>query len=38
MNALAKSKVNTLASKVWVTDERQYVLLLDGREIGVPLL
>ena len=30
--------MNSLASKVWFTEDMLYVLLLDGREIGVPLL
>ena len=27
-----------MASKVWFTEDMLYVLLLDGREIGLPLL
>jgi hypothetical protein len=38
MSSLPKDKVNALASKVWFTEDMLYVLLLDGREIGVPLL
>jgi len=30
--------VNALASKVWFTEDMLYVILSDGREIGVPLL
>lgn len=35
---LANKTTNVLASKVWFTKDMLYVLLLDGREIGVPLL
>jgi hypothetical protein len=38
MNTLANKSVNTLASRVWFTNDMLYVLLQDGREIGVPLL
>ena len=38
MNTLPNKNVNALASKVWCTEDMLYVLLLDGREIGVPLL
>jgi hypothetical protein len=38
MNTLANNSVNTLASRVWFTNDMLYVLLQDGREIGVPLL
>jgi len=38
MNTLPNKNVNALASKVWFTEDMLYVLLLDGREIGVPLL
>ena len=35
---MPNKNVNALASKVWLTEDMLYVLLLDGREIGVPLL
>ena len=38
MNTLANKSVNALASRIWFTNEMLYVLLQDGREIGVPLL
>ena len=38
MSTLPNDKVNALASKVWFTEDLIYVLLVDGREIGVPLL
>jgi hypothetical protein len=38
MSTLANKSTNVLASKVWFTNDMLYVLLRDGREIGVPLL
>lgn len=38
MNTLANKQVNILANKVWFSKDMLYVLLQDGREIGVPLL
>ena len=38
MNTLSNKSVNALASKVRFTDDMLYILLMDGREIGVPLL
>ena len=38
MNTLLNKSVNALASKVRFTDDMLYILLMDGREIGVPLL
>jgi hypothetical protein len=38
MNTLPNKNVNALASKVRFTDDMLYILLRDGREIGVPLL
>lgn len=38
MNTLANRSTTVLASKVWFTKDMLYVLLQDGREIGVPLL
>ena len=38
MSTLANKSTNVLASKVWFSDDMLYVLLQDGREIGVPLL
>lgn len=38
MSTLANKSTNVLASKVWFSNEMLYVLLQDGREIGVPLL
>ena len=36
MSILAK-KTTPQAHKVWFTDTKMYVLLTDGREVGVPL-
>jgi hypothetical protein len=36
MSILAK-KVIPQAQKVWFTDAKMYVLLTDGRELGIPL-
>jgi len=36
--AMPNKKINALASNVWFTDDMIYVLLADGREIGVPLI
>lgn len=38
MNTLADKSITVLASKVWFTKDMLYVLLRDGRELGVPLL
>jgi len=38
MNTLPNKNFNALASKVRFTDDMLYILLRDGREIGVPLL
>jgi hypothetical protein len=38
MSTLVNKSVNALASKVWFSKDMLYVHLLDGREIGVPLL
>lgn len=38
MNTLADKTISALATKVWFTRDMLYVLLQDGREIGVPLL
>ncbi|MFH0842189.1 MAG: DUF2442 domain-containing protein [Bacteroidota bacterium] len=38
MSTLANRSKDVLASKVWFTGDMMYVLLQDGREIGVPLL
>ena len=38
MSTLANKSTTVLASKVWFTKDMLYVLLQDGREIGVPLL
>jgi hypothetical protein len=38
MITLPNKSVNALASKVRFTDDMLYILLMDGREIGVPLL
>ncbi|GAB2528004.1 DUF2442 domain-containing protein [Rufibacter soli] len=36
MNTLVKHSIPQ-ALKVWFTDAKMYVLLSDGREVGVPL-
>ena len=38
MNTLPNKNMSALASKVCFTEDMLYVLLLDGREIGVPLM
>jgi hypothetical protein len=38
MSTLVNVSTNVLASKVWFSNDMLYVLLQDGREIGVPLL
>lgn len=38
MNTLTGKSAHILASKVWFSKDMFYVLLQDGREIGVPLL
>lgn len=38
MSTLANKPTNALASKVWFTKDMLYVLLQDGRELGVLLL
>lgn len=38
MNTLANRSTPVFAHKVWFTEDMLYVLLRDGREIGVPLL
>ena len=38
MSTLANKSVKVLATKVWFSKDMLYVLLQDGREIGVPLL
>jgi hypothetical protein len=38
MSTLTDKSAHILASKVWFSEDMFYVLLQDGREIGVPLL
>jgi len=38
MSTLVNKSTNVLASKVWFSKDMLFVLLQDGREIGVPLL
>lgn len=38
MSTLANKSTIVLASKVWFSKDMLFVHLLDGREIGVPLL
>ena len=38
MNTLANKAMPVFASRVWFSEDMLYVLLRDGREIGVPLL
>jgi hypothetical protein len=38
MNTLTNKQGNVLASKVWFSKDMLYILLQDGREIGIPLL
>jgi len=36
MNTSTKTE-NVFATKVWFADDKLYVLLADGREVGVPI-
>ena len=38
MSTLVNKSTTVLASKIWFSNDMLYVLLQDGREIGVPLL
>ncbi len=38
MSTLPNKQENVLASKVWFSKDMLFILLQDGREIGVPLL
>ncbi len=38
MSTLVNKSANILASKVWFNKDMLFVLLQDGREIGIPLL
>jgi hypothetical protein len=38
MSILINKSANALANKVWFSKDMLFVLLQDGREIGVPLL
>jgi len=38
MSTLPNKQENVLASKVWFNKDMLYILLQDGREIGIPLL
>jgi len=38
MSTLANKSANIFATKVWFSKDMLYVLLQDGREIGIPLL
>jgi Protein of unknown function (DUF2442) len=38
MSTLANKSATILATKVWFSKDMLYVLLQDGREIGVPML
>ncbi len=38
MSTLPNKQENVLASKVWFSKDMLYILLQDGREIGIPLL
>lgn len=38
MSTLVNKSSDVLASKVWFSKDMLFVLLQDGREIGVPLL
>jgi hypothetical protein len=37
MNLSANKKVAVSANQVWFADNKLYVLLNDGRELGIPL-
>lgn len=37
-NAMPNKQEKALASKVWFSKDMLYILLQDGREIGIPLL
>jgi hypothetical protein len=38
MSTLANKNILPFASKLWFSEDMMYVLLTDGREIGVPIL
>jgi hypothetical protein len=38
MSTLPNKQEKALASKVWFSKDMLYILLQDGREIGIPLL
>jgi hypothetical protein len=38
MGTLANKSASILATKVWFSKDMLYVLLQDGREIGIPML
>jgi len=38
MSTLANKSANIFATKVWFNKDMLYVLIQDGREIGIPLL
>ncbi|PSR54812.1 DUF2442 domain-containing protein [Adhaeribacter arboris] len=37
MNLTANKKILVTANQVWFTEDKLYVLLNDGRELGIPL-
>ncbi len=37
MNLAANKKISVSANQVWFADNKLYVLLNDGRELGIPL-
>jgi len=37
MNLTASKKISVTANQVWFTEDKLYVLLNDGRELGIPL-
>ncbi|MDQ4141972.1 MAG: DUF2442 domain-containing protein [Bacteroidota bacterium] len=37
MNLTANKNVPVTANQVWFTEDKLYVLLNDGRELGIPL-
>lgn len=37
MNTLVKKIENTFATEVWFADDKLFVRLSDGREVGVPI-
>lgn len=38
MSTLANKNISAFATRLWFSEDMMYVLLSDGREIGIPVL